>query len=184
MSLPLSPSLCLSLPLARQLPWAACGAPPPMACGRYARSRRSVAVVDNYAGIIPPPLPPLPPLPGPPPSPLLQPSAGSRFSVLHNWQETYSTAAAVPALPALSLSDVLLKTMGILRVSTLSAFPLPVRPATCPPPPPPRTVPTGRVCLWAASSHGPMPLPSSSWTAPREVSHYRSPTGEVLVLPL
>ena len=46
----------------------------------------------------------------------MQPSSGSRFYVLHNWRETYSLEEGLPAFPALSLSDILLKTMGILKV--------------------------------------------------------------------
>ncbi|XP_064394297.1 uncharacterized protein LOC135341623 [Halichondria panicea] len=42
------------------------------------------------------------------------PSGGSRFYVLHDWQNTYSNAEVSP-FPATDLSDIMLKTMGILK---------------------------------------------------------------------
>jgi hypothetical protein len=45
-----------------------------------------------------------------------QPSSTSRFYVLNDWQDTFSTEQGVAPLPAAKISDIMLKTMGILKV--------------------------------------------------------------------
>ena len=45
-----------------------------------------------------------------------QPSSSSGYYVLHDWQNTYSREGNTAAFPALSVSDIMLKTMGILKV--------------------------------------------------------------------
>ena len=47
---------------------------------------------------------------------ITQPSSTSGYYVLHDWQNTYSKEASTAAFPALSVSDIMLKTMGILKV--------------------------------------------------------------------
>ena len=51
--------------------------------------------------------------------PLTQPSTSSRFYVLHDWESTYSQEENTAPLPAAKISDIMLKTMGILKVSLL-----------------------------------------------------------------
>lgn len=46
----------------------------------------------------------------------LQPSATSGFYVLNDWQDTFSDDGSATALPASSISNIMLKTLGILRV--------------------------------------------------------------------
>lgn len=49
---------------------------------------------------------------------LSQPSSTSRFYVLNDWQNTFAKNKDVSTpLPAARTSDIMLKTMGILRVS-------------------------------------------------------------------
>ena len=94
----------------------------------------------------------------PPSSPSLQPSATSGFYILHDWQNTYSGDSSLP-LPALSVSDVMLKTMGILRVCLLCASLVSCRVLTaCLRS---RREQGGQVCRWAASSADLMPQPCS-----------------------
>ena len=40
----------------------------------------------------------------------------SRFYVLHDWEHTYSQDKTTAPLPAVEISDIMLKTMGILKV--------------------------------------------------------------------
>jgi len=47
------------------------------------------------------------------------PSTSSRFYVLHNWESTYSQEENTAPLPTAKISDIMLKTMGILKVSLL-----------------------------------------------------------------
>ncbi len=49
----------------------------------------------------------------------IQSSGGSRFYVLNDWQSTYSNAEDVAPIPAIAVSDIMLKTMGILKVSLM-----------------------------------------------------------------
>ena len=49
----------------------------------------------------------------------IQPSSGSRFFVLNDWQDTFSEDKNMAPLPAAKVSDIMLKSMGILRVCTL-----------------------------------------------------------------
>ena len=46
-----------------------------------------------------------------------QASFTSGYYVLHDWQNTYSRDTNVAAFPAKSVSDIMLKTMGILKVT-------------------------------------------------------------------
>lgn len=45
-----------------------------------------------------------------------QASPSSRFYVLHDWEHTYSQDKSTAPLPAVEVSDIMLKTMGILKV--------------------------------------------------------------------
>ena len=47
---------------------------------------------------------------------LPQPSSSSRFYVLHDWEHTYSQDKTTAPLPVMEISDIMLKTMGILKV--------------------------------------------------------------------
>ena len=47
---------------------------------------------------------------------LPQPSSSSRFYVLHDWEHAYSQDENTTPLPVVEISDIMLKTMGILKV--------------------------------------------------------------------
>ena len=51
-----------------------------------------------------------------------QPSSTSQFYVLHDWQATFSGEQGIAPLPAAKISDIMLKTMGILKASNSMGY--------------------------------------------------------------